>query len=123
MKNHPENHKEMLKLMQAAGQEIPAQMQAFSQLHKAASKDGAVSKANKELIALGIAIAVRCDGCIAFHVNDALKAGCTRPEIMETIGVAILMGGGPTVMYGCEALAALNQFSEINKKAEPVLAE
>lgn len=122
MKNYPELYAEMLHLMQAAGQEIPEQMQAFSQLHKVASKDGALSQSNKELIALGIAIAVRCDGCIAFHINDALKAGCTRAEIMETIGVSILMGGGPAVMYGCEALAALNQFSEVNKKAETVLA-
>lgn len=123
MKNYPKNYAEMVKLMQAAGQEIPEQMQAFSQLHKSASKEGAVSKSNKELIALGIAIAVRCDGCIAFHVHDALKAGCTRAEIMETIGVAILMGGGPAVMYGCEALTALNQFSEVTTEVEPVLAE
>jgi len=122
MKNYPESHERMLELMQAAGQEIPEQMGAFSQLHKVASKDGAISQSNKELIALGIAIAVRCDGCIAFHVNDALKAGCTRAEIMETIGVAILMGGGPAVMYGCEAFAALNQFSEAGKASTTVLA-
>jgi len=111
MKNYPSLYKEMVELMKIAGQEIPEQMQAFSQLHQSASKDGAISKSTKELIALSIAIAVRCDGCIAFHVNDALKAGCTRAEIMETIGVAILMGGGPAVMYGCEAIAALDQFS------------
>ena len=121
MKNYPESHERMLELMQAAGQEIPEQMRAFSQLHKVASKDGAISQSNKELIALGIAIAVRCDGCIAFHIKDAIKAGCTRAEIMETIGVAILMGGGPAVMYGCEALAALNQFSEVTKEAKPIL--
>ena len=123
MKNHPENYAELLKLMQAAGQEIPEQMQAFAQLHASASKDGAVSTANKELIALGIAIAVRCDGCIAFHIHDALKAGCSRAEIMETIGVAILMGGGPAVVYGCEALAALNQFSGVTKDAAPLVVE
>ncbi len=111
MKNYPKLYSEMIDLMKSAGQEIPNQMKAFSALHKTATAEGAVSKANKELIALGIAIAVRCDGCIAFHVNDALKAGCNREEIMETIGVAILMGGGPAVMYGCEALAALNQFT------------
>lgn len=54
---------------------------------------------------------MRCDGCIAFHVHDAVKAGASRKEIVETIGVAVLMGGGPSVMYGCEALAALDQFA------------
>jgi AhpD family alkylhydroperoxidase len=55
-------------------------------------------------------IAARCDGCIAYHVHDALKAGATRKEIVETIGVAVLMGGGPATVYGAEAFEALNQF-------------
>lgn len=71
---------------------------------------GVLDSKTKELIALGIAITVRCDGCIAFHVNEALKSGATSNEILETIGVAVLMGGGPSVVYGCEAMEALNQF-------------
>ena len=54
---------------------------------------------------------MRCDGCIAFHVKHALNAGASSEEIIETIGVAILMGGGPSVVYGCEALQVLKQFS------------
>lgn len=111
MKNYPSLYKEITNLMQDAGKEIPEQMKGFSTLHEAAVADGALPKQTKELIALGIAIAVRCDGCIAFHIHDAIKAGCTRDEIMETIGVAILMGGGPALVYGCEAMAALNQFT------------
>jgi AhpD family alkylhydroperoxidase len=65
-------------------------------------------------MALGIGIAARCGGCIAFHTNGALKAGATRPEVLETIGVAILMGGAPAMIYGCEALAALDQFEQKN---------
>ncbi|NDJ85449.1 MAG: carboxymuconolactone decarboxylase family protein [Chloroflexi bacterium] len=85
-------------------------MRGFGQLHKASVADGALSGKSKELIALGIAIAVRCDGCIAYHVHDAIHAGASQDEIMETIGVAILMGGGPAVMYGAEAYEALTQF-------------
>ncbi|MBZ0300131.1 MAG: carboxymuconolactone decarboxylase family protein [Anaerolineae bacterium] len=88
-------------------------MGAFMQLHHAGASDGALSSQCKELIALGIAIAVHCDGCIAFHVHDALQAGATRDEITEAIGVAVLMGGGPSVMYGCEALEALEQFETV----------
>ncbi len=110
MKNYPNHYQELARLMKDMGKEIPQQMQGFSALHKASLTDNVLSKRTKELIALAIAISVRCDGCIAFHVHDALKAGCTQDEVMETIGVAILMGGGPAVVYGCEAMAALNQF-------------
>ncbi len=110
MKNYPNHYNELLRLMKDMGKEIPQQMQGFAELHKSSLTNGALSTSTKELIALAIAISVRCDGCIAFHVHDAVKAGCTREEVMETIGVAILMGGGPSVVYGCEAMAALNQF-------------
>jgi len=113
MKNYPTQYQELVQLMKKMGKEISEQMTGFSKLHKAAIAEGALSTSTKELIALGIAISVRCDGCIAFHVNDAIKAGCSREEIMETIGVAILMGGGPSVVYGCEAMEALNQFEMV----------
>jgi AhpD family alkylhydroperoxidase len=92
------------------GMEYPEMMAGFAQLHKAGSTDGALSAKIKELIALSIAITVRCDGCIAFHVHDAIGAGASHEEIVEAIGVAILMGGGPAVVYGSQALEALKQF-------------
>lgn len=109
-KNYPEHLNTLQRLMGELSQEIPATMKGFSELHTSSIGAGALSAKIKELIALGIAITVRCDGCISFHVHDALKAGAARSEILETISVAILMGGGPSVMYGCEALEALNQF-------------
>lgn len=112
MKNYPKHYEELVASMRKLGGDIPDTMSAFAQLHKSGTTEGALSKTTKELIALGIAITVRCDGCIAFHVNDALKAGASRAEIMETIGVAIMMGGGPSVVYGCEAFEALKQFEE-----------
>jgi AhpD family alkylhydroperoxidase len=90
--------------------ELPGVMNGFAELYRLALVEGALSTKAKELIALGIAIGVHCDGCIAAHVNDAQRAGATRAEIVETIGVAVLMGGGPSAMYGAEALEALEQF-------------
>ncbi len=115
---YPEQYRRMIDLMGELGQGIPTTMGCFSKLHAKASETGAIDVKTKELIALGIAIAIRCGGCIAFHVHDALQAGATDADIQETIGVAILMGGGPAVMYGCEALDALKQF-----KAEAVTAQ
>jgi len=110
MKNYPELHKHLQGLVGQLNEEIPNTMSGFSKLHKGATQDGSLNPRMKELIALGIAISVRCDGCIAYHVHDALKAGATRDEIVETIGVAILMGGGPAMMYGAEAYEALQQY-------------
>jgi len=102
---------EVMTGMDALGTEAPAVMNAFMGLHQAATADGALPTRIKELMALAIAITVRCDGCIAFHVKAALEAGANRGEIVETIGVAVLMGGGPSVVYGSEALEALEQFT------------
>lgn len=111
-KNYPEHLDFIRGLMGDLGKGIPQTMGCFGKLHEKASETGALDTKMKELIALGIAIAIRCDGCIAFHVNDALNAGATDEDILETIGVAILMGGGPAVMYGCEAWSAVKQFRE-----------
>ncbi len=108
--SYPEFYKEIQKLMGQYGKENPDTMAGFMQMHKANSTDGALSAKMKELIALSIAITVRCDGCIASHVHDAVKAGAAHEEIVEAIGVAILMGGGPAVVYGSQALEALKQF-------------
>lgn len=90
---------------------IPDVMKAFNVLAKEATADGALDPKAKELIAVAIAIAVRCEGCIGFHVKAAIRHGATREEIMETIGMATYMGGGPAVMYGAEAIQAFDQFS------------
>lgn len=110
MKDFPAHYEELVRWMERLGQDIPGTMKGFGELHGAAVKEGALEAKTKELIALGIAITVRCDGCISFHVHDALKAGATKAEIGETVGVAIMMGGGPSVVYGIEAMQALAQF-------------
>lgn len=112
MKNYPGHYKELCEWMEKLGAVIPGPMQGFGALHEAAIKTGALDSKTKELIALGIAITVRCDGCISFHVHDALGAGAKKNEIAETVGVAVMMGGGPSVVYGIEAMQALEQFEK-----------
>lgn len=108
--NYPEYRKRLASLVEQLGGEIPSTISGFGRLHKSAVADGALDMRTKELIALGIAVAVRCDGCIAYHVDDAILAGANRDEIIETLGVSILMGGGPALMYAAEAFEALDQF-------------
>jgi len=111
----PARHKELQTLMVRLAREIPGPVGAFANLHKAATTGGTLDGKTKELMALGIAVATHCEPCIAYHVHDALKAGATRAEICETLGVALMMGGGPAAMYACDALTALEQF-EAEKK-------
>lgn len=92
------------------GKELAGPMSGFARLHRKAVEDGALSGKVKELMALAIGVATHCDGCIAYHVHDAVKAGANRAELLEAVGVAIMMGGGPASMYAVHALDAVEQF-------------
>ena len=89
----------------------PDVMKGFSAVAQAALAANALDTRTKELIALAIAVATRCDACIAFHAEAALKQGASREEVLETMGMAIYMGAGPSVMYAAQALEAFDQFS------------
>jgi AhpD family alkylhydroperoxidase len=91
--------------------EIPETMQAFNAMSKAALTAGALSALEKELIALAIGVASRCDACIGFHVKALIRLGVSREQFMETLGVCTYMGGGPTLMYAAEAVRAFDEFS------------
>ncbi|GAB1408771.1 carboxymuconolactone decarboxylase family protein [Thermomonas brevis] len=86
-------------------------MRAFGMLARESLKPGALDTRTKELIAVGIAIATRCDGCIGFHAKAAIKAGASREEILETLSMAIYMGAGPSMIYAAEALRAFDELS------------
>ncbi len=93
-------------------------MKGFSAIAQAALKPGALDVKTKELIALAISVATRCDDCIAFHAKAAVERGAAREEILETLGMAIYMGAGPSAMYASHALDAATQFAEA-KAATP----
>jgi AhpD family alkylhydroperoxidase len=113
--NFPARHSELQGLMLRLGREIPGPLGGFANLHKAAVSAGVLDAKTKELMALAIAVALHCESCIAYHVHDALKAGATRAEVLETLGVAVMMGGGPAAMYACDAFTALEQFESERK--------
>lgn len=92
--------------------EIPATMAGFTALAQAASKEGVLNKKTKELIAIALAVANHCPGCIGFHSQTLVKLETTREELLETLSMAIYMGGGPSLMYAAEALEAFEEFSK-----------
>lgn len=91
--------------------DIPDVMKGFSAMAGAALADGAVDKKTKEMIALAIGVAGHCKGCIGFHVKALVALGVTREELVEVLGMAIYMGGGPSLMYAAEAMQAFEEFS------------
>jgi AhpD family alkylhydroperoxidase len=109
-KNYTEITKGISANLKKLRKDIPETMQAFSALAQAATRDGALDRKTKELIALAIGVAVRCDGCIGFHSEALVRLGATRQEVEETLGMAVYLGGGPSLMYAADAIAAYEQF-------------
>ena len=110
----PHNHDVLDELREPVAQlrnAIPGVFKAYADMHHAALSDGALPVKTKELIALAIAITRECDGCIARHARGALRHGATADEVAETIGVTILMNGGPATVYGPRALEAFTEFA------------
>lgn len=89
---------------------IPEVTNGFSAMAKAATAEGVIDAKTKELLAMGIAVAVRCQGCLGFHAQALVKLGATREEFMEMLGIAVYMGGGPSLMTAAEALMAFEEF-------------
>jgi len=110
----PQRYRELADGFRTLADAQPAVMDGFSRMHRAATTDGVLTGLTKELMSLAVGITTQCTGCIAFHVRDAIKAGATRDHIAETVGVAVLMGGGPAAMYGIEAMAAYDEFTAQN---------
>ena len=91
--------------------DIPDTMRGFSAMAQAATKDGALDKTTKELIAMALSVAARCDPCLGYHTQALVKLGCTREELAEALGMAVYMGGGPSLMYAARASEAFDQFA------------
>lgn len=89
----------------------PAAMKAFGGLALAATAPNALDTKVKELMALAISIAVRCGGCVAYHTRAATKAGASRQEVVETVALALYMGGGPAAVYGADAIRAFDEYA------------
>ena len=97
---------------------IPDVYKGFGELHHAAFTAGALDTRTKELIAFAIGVSEQCDGCIASHARGAVKAGATKQEAAEAIGVTYLMGGGPATIYGPRAYSAFCEFYDLDHPEE-----
>jgi AhpD family alkylhydroperoxidase len=109
--SYSEQIRQVKRQTQQLSQALPEVMKAFYALSHSSSVPGALDAKTKELIALAIGVATHCDGCIAFHTQAALRAGATQQEIIETLGVTVAMGGGPSLMYATHVMDAMAEFA------------
>lgn len=109
MSKYKEQAESVYSFVGTLSKENPKIAEGYKTMSSAIVEDKALSFKHKELIALGISIAIRCEGCIACHIKAALQAGATQEEIVETIGVSVLMGGGPSIVYGDKAYQAMKE--------------
>ncbi len=110
--SYPDRLRNVKKNSQTLAAAQPAVMETFERFHQAAGATGALDRKTKELMALAISVTHGCDDCIAHHVHDAIQAGATREEFADALGVAVLMGGGPGMIYASHAIEAVDQFFE-----------
>ena len=90
---------------------IPDTMTGFSAMAKAATETANLDEKTKELIAMALGVAAHCDGCLGFHGKALARLGATREEVAEALGMAVYMGGGPSLMYAADALRSYDQFA------------
>ena len=99
--------------LRALNKAHPDATKAFGELGKAVKQDnGPLDFKTKEFVALGIAIATKCDACIVLHIQALIRAGASRDEIVDVLGMTIQMGGGPSMMYAGKALECFDELSD-----------
>jgi AhpD family alkylhydroperoxidase len=94
------------------GRLSPDTVKGYTQISHANAVTGALDAKTRELIALAVAISLRCDGCIAVHTAAARKAGATKAELAEALGVAITVNAGAALVYSTRALDAFDSVGE-----------
>lgn len=107
---------ELLKDVSYAFQKLkeytPEVGEKFQEFLAATLKEGRLTLREKELVLVGIAVALRCEHCIAVHIKKALEAGAKPEEIAEAIALAVLMGGGPVATTSSKAFKILDELIE-----------
>ena len=89
----------------------PDSVRGYQTLSNANAKDSRLGEKTRQLISLAVAVTTRCDGCITVHTDAALKAGATREEISEALGVAMAMNAGAALIYSLRAMDAVDAHS------------
>lgn len=102
---------DMRRELRVLNKAAPEAMAGFSTLSKAVKDSGTLSLKEKEYVALGMAVVLRCEPCVTLHVEALMKAGATREELSDVLAMGIQMAGGPGMMYAAHALACWDELA------------
>ncbi|AJE48527.1 carboxymuconolactone decarboxylase family protein [Celeribacter indicus] len=105
-----ETMREALRTLNKANRSIPA---GFGAMSKAAMEGNHLDGKTKEMVALAVAVGLRCEACIGFHVEALIRQGGTREELAEMLAMCIQMGGGPVLMYAAKALECWDELAAV----------
>jgi AhpD family alkylhydroperoxidase len=90
----------------------PDTVKGYQTLGGAGAKTGHLDEKTRQLISLAVAVTTRCDGCITVHTSAAIKAGASKEEIAESLGVAVAMNAGAALVYSARVMDAYDQKAE-----------
>jgi AhpD family alkylhydroperoxidase len=93
------------------GKLSPDTIKGYVALSNAGKQTGKLDTKTRELIALAVAVSLRCDGCITVHTAAAAKAGASREELAEALGVAIAVNAGAALVYSARTIDAFKEHS------------
>lgn len=88
----------------------PDLVRGYRTLANARAKSGALDAKTRELVALAVAVTVRCDGCITTHVEQARKHGATADEVTDALGVAVMVNAGAALVYSARTIDSFNSY-------------
>lgn len=112
MLNWDEYMQELMTTTGEIGRTSPDIVRGYRTLSDAGSKTNKLDAKTRELIALAVAVSLRCDGCITIHTTAAIKNGATKEEIVEALGVAISVNAGAALVYSSRVLDAFHAKTE-----------
>ncbi len=112
MQNMSDLYDDVNSFLERISGQYPGVVNPFLMFVRKAEGKGVLDEKTKELMSVALSVVLRCDGCIAFHVKKALDAGATKDEIVESVFVAVAMGGGPSLIYGRLAIQAIEDFKK-----------
>ena len=102
---------EVMKAIPEFAKLTPDSLRGYQTLSNANAKTSLLGEKVRQLISIAVAVTTRCDGCITIHTDAALKAGATKQEIAEALGVAMAMNAGAALIYSLRALDSVDAHS------------
>ncbi len=117
MENWKRYSEEIAARVREIGAANPDLIKAYAEFHHANAKSTHIDAKTRELIALAVSVTLRCDGCINAHTQAAVKAGASKEEVVDALGVAIMVNAGAAMVYSARTIDAFDTYKPQTESA------